>query len=66
LRAGFEGREFSADSTEKGASVTDRMYWVPPRLYQVIYTRRKGAPLAGDGERFLNSFSFQLSPTGRP
>jgi hypothetical protein len=57
--AGYTGREFTADSTEKGATVTDRIFWVPPRLYQVIYTRRKGEPLTADGKKFLDSFSLQ-------
>jgi len=62
--AGYSGKEFSADSAEKGATVTDRIFWVPPRLYQVIYTRRKGGPLAGDGQKFLDSFSLAPSAAG--
>lgn len=56
--SGCTAREFSVDSTLKGATITQRLFWAPPRLYQAIYTRRKGAPLAGDGQKFLDSFAL--------
>src|SRR5262252_3955513 len=55
----YSGREFSADAKNKDATVTDRIYWAPPRVYQVIYERPKGTPLTGDGKKFLDSFSIE-------
>ena len=62
----YSGREFSADAKNKDATVTDRIYWAPPRVYQVIYERPKGTPIAGDGKKFLDSFSIELAPPASP
>ena len=62
----YSGREFSADAKNKDATVTDRIYWAPPRVYQVIYERPKGTPIAGDGKRFLDSFSIEPAPPAAP
>ncbi len=56
---GYAGREFTAESAEKDATVTYRIYWAPPCLYIVIYTRRHGAPLSKDGQKFLDSFHLK-------
>jgi len=62
--AGYAGREFSIDSDEIRATVTYRMYWVRPRLYQLTYSRRKGRALSPDVKRFLDSFSCQVTSGG--
>jgi len=62
----YSGREFSADAKNKDATVTDRIYWAPPRVYQVIYERPKGTPIAGDGKKFLDSFSIEPAPPASP
>jgi hypothetical protein len=64
--ASYPGREFSADAKDKDVTVTARIYWAPPRVYQVIYERPKGAPIAGDGKRFLDSFSIEPAPPTTP
>jgi len=61
---GYAGRAFSIDSDEIRATVTYRMYWIRPRLYQLVYSRPKGVPLSADAKRFLDSFSFQLTSSG--
>jgi len=62
----YSGREFSADAKDKDATVTDRIYCAPPRVYQVIFERPKGTPIAGDGKRFLDSFSIEPAPPASP
>ena len=63
---GHPGKEFSgegisqeADSSGKRQefTFTERIYWVVPRLYQVLYIRPKttAAP-SDDGQKFLDSF----------
>src|SRR5262249_1443178 len=59
--ANYSGREFSADATAKGATVTDRILWATPRLYQVIYERPKGSPIGADGQKFLDSFNVEAA-----
>jgi len=59
--ANYTGREFSADATAKGATVTDRILWATPRLYQVIYERPKGLPIGADGQKFLDSFIVEAA-----
>ena len=65
---GHPGKEFSgdgvspeADSSGKHqeATFTARVFWVPPRLYQVLYVRPKttSAP-SENGQKFLDSFQL--------
>jgi len=64
--AGYAGKEFDIVSIEGDEVVTYRIYWVPPRLYHLIYSRPKGAPLSADAKRFFDSFSFQKTSNGGP
>ena len=63
---GHPGKEFSGDGISQEAdssgkrqefTFTMRVYWVVPRLYQVLYIRPKTtAPPSEDGLKFLDSF----------
>ena len=64
--AGHTGKEFDIESTEGDQVATYRIYWVPPRLYHLIYSRPKGGPLSADAKRFFDSFSFQPGSEGGP
>ena len=65
---GHPGKEFSgdgispeADSSGKHqeATFTARVFWVPPRLYQVLYVRPKTASAPSEnGQKFLESFQL--------
>ncbi|HST54181.1 MAG TPA: hypothetical protein VLJ61_19390 [Pyrinomonadaceae bacterium] len=64
---GHPGKEFTGDGTSPDASkqegtFTARVYWVNPRLYQVLYVRPKttSAP-SEDGQKFLDSFKLSGS-----
>ena len=57
---GHPGKEFTGDSTSpQEATFTARVYWVAPRLYQVLYIRPKttAAP-SENGRKFLDSFQL--------
>ncbi|HEX3560352.1 MAG TPA: hypothetical protein VHU19_14185 [Pyrinomonadaceae bacterium] len=57
---GHPGKEFSGESsTPQEATFTARVYWVAPRLYQVLYIRPKttSAP-SENGQKFLDSFQL--------
>src|ERR687888_109605 len=57
---GHPGKEFTGDSTSpQAATFTARVYWVAPRLYQVLYIRPKttAAP-SENGQKFLDSFQL--------
>ena len=58
--SGHPGKEFTGDSTSpQEATFTARVYWVAPRLYQVLYIRPKttAAP-SENGQKFLDSFQL--------
>lgn len=55
------GKEFSGEGNTKGKDIafTARVYWVKPRLYQVVYMREKSKAASPDGQKFLDSFKLQ-------
>lgn len=57
---GHPGKEFNGESTTpQPATFTARIYWVSPRLYQVLYIRPKSAAAASEnGQKFLDSFQL--------
>lgn len=57
---GHPGKEFSGESTTpQEATFTARVYWVAPRLYQVLYIRPKTASAPSEnGQKFLDSFQL--------
>jgi hypothetical protein len=63
---GYPGKEFTGDgfspskNGEKSdeGTFTERVYWVNPRLYQVLNVRPKGSALDDDAQKFLDSFKL--------
>lgn len=48
-----------AAAREHEATFTARIYWVSPRLYQVLYVRPKGSAISENGRKFLDSFQLK-------
>jgi hypothetical protein len=61
---GHPGKEFTGDGTspddaKQEGTFTARVYWVNPRLYQVLYVRPKSTSAPSDnGQKFLDSFKL--------
>jgi hypothetical protein len=61
---GHPGKEFTGTGTSPNnpnqeGTFTARVYWVNPRLYQVLYVRPKSdAAPTEDGQKFLDSFKL--------
>lgn len=56
---GNPGKEFVGDSTTPmEGTFSARIYWVKPRLYQVLYVHRKGTAASENGQKFMNSFKL--------
>jgi hypothetical protein len=62
---GHPGKEFSGEGTaseggkQQEATFTARVYWVPPRLYQVLYVSPKSSSGPSEnGQKFLDSFQL--------
>lgn len=66
---GHPGREFVGDGVspegegaqkrDGEATFTARIYWVSPRLYQVLHVRPKGNAPGDNARRFLDSFALK-------
>ncbi len=55
----FTGNGISPDDPKQEGTFTARVYWVNPRLYQVLYVRPKtDATASEDGQKFLDSFKL--------
>jgi hypothetical protein len=55
----FTGNGVSPDDPKQEGTFTARVYWVNPRLYQVLYVRPKtDAAPTEDGQKFLDSFKL--------
>jgi hypothetical protein len=55
----FTGNGTSPDDPKQEASFTARVYWVNPKLYQVLYVRPKTASAPSEnGQKFLDSFKL--------
>ena len=61
---GHPGKEFTGDGTspddaKQEGTFTARVYWVNPRLYQVLYVRPKTSSAPSEnGQKFLDSFKL--------
>jgi hypothetical protein len=63
---GHPGKEFTGDGAAPSknggkpdeGTFTERVYWVSPRLYQVLNVRPKGSALSDDAQKFLDSFKL--------
>src|SRR5436305_13532679 len=55
----FTGDGTSPDASKQEGTFTARVYWVNPRLYQMLYVRPKTTAAASEnGQKFLDSFKL--------